>query len=371
MVLAGEAPPGGLDRGLGGSPLDAEDLVRIAIRHPRQSSRPKGRETRRGPDTALDTAPGVSIVIPVSNTLSPLVELSVRRLGATVGGGFGIVAIGSAVAFPSGTGPTSTVALAAEVLVLATVLGWVFAPRAVQPGVWSAFTASAGITALAVPLGAIGVGVLIAAGAPVHSLSDDVGGILALALVGLLLFGLPFAGLTFLVANLSVGVLRIVVGRRRKGPGPILALLTIAGVVMGACAVGTADRPSVWVENRSSQAAAFFVTDGSDAPAGWYIVPAHTIAHAGSDGLGSPDVRINVLGWGNDAAYNDSECAPGLYDDTLYGVPTRASIRLLIEATGQPSVAIQAEPSGLPHLAPQPMGPLTRAGRCDYFHAHS
>src|SRR5450432_1322718 len=56
-------------------------------------------------------------------------------------------------------------------------------------------------------------------------------------------------------------------------------------------------RPSVWVDNRSSNAVTFFVTDLGAGDAGWYKVPAHTVAHAGSDGLGSPAVRVNALGW--------------------------------------------------------------------------
>jgi hypothetical protein len=104
--------------------------------------------------------------------------------------------------------------------------------------------------------------------------------------------------------------------RRVRWLGPI----AIVALVASACTLVSAARPSVWVDNRSSQAAAFFLDDLSTGPGGWFIVPAHTTAHAGSDGLGSTDVRVNVLGWGHEAGHV-SECSPGNYDDTLYDVP--------------------------------------------------
>jgi hypothetical protein len=67
-----------------------------------------------------------------------------------------------------------------------------------------------------------------------------------------------------------------------------------------------------------------------------------------------------------------SECSPGHYDDTLYDVPSGASVRLLIEATGEPSVVLMDEPSGLPHLTAQPvMGTLNEADLCEYIRTHS
>jgi hypothetical protein len=153
--------------------------------------------------------------------------------------------------------------------------------------------------------------------------------------------------------------------------GRRLALVAIVALVASACVLASGARPSVWVENRSSQAAAIFLTDLSDGPAGWFIVPAHTTAHAGSDGLRFSDVRANVLGWDHEAGHV-GECSPGSYDDTLYDVPSGASVRLLIEATGEPSVRLMAEPSGLPVLTAHPiMGTLNQADRCAYFHAHS
>jgi hypothetical protein len=47
-------------------------------------------------------------------------------------------------------------------------------------------------------------------------------------------------------------------------------------------------------------------------------------------------------------------------------------VRLLIEATGEPSVALMAEPSGLPDLTAQPiMGTFNEGDLCAYIHAHS
>jgi len=158
----------------------------------------------------------VVIVILVSNTLLPRSLMGVRPLGAVVGASFGLVAAALGAVFTSGSGATSTVVLGGAVLVLATPLGWVFARRAVQPGVWSAFTAAIGITAVAVPLGAIGIGALMALGADNLTASEAFGGVLFVTIVGLLLFGLPLAGLTFVVASLWVGVLRLVVGWRGR-----------------------------------------------------------------------------------------------------------------------------------------------------------
>jgi hypothetical protein len=160
-----------------------------------------------------------------------------------------------------------------------------------------------------------------------------------------------------------------ITGRTRVSSG--LALVAILAVAVSACALLSGPRPLVWVDNRSSEVAAIFVTDLGDGPAGWFIVPAHTTAHAGSDGLGSPDVRVNLLGWRHEAG-NVSECSPGNYDDTLYDVPRGASVRLLIEADGRPSVSLMEEPAGLPDLEAQTvMNTLNEADLCEYFHKHS
>jgi hypothetical protein len=131
----------------------------------------------------------------------------------------------------------------------------------------------------------------------------------------------------------------------------VLALLL--GVAVG---MGNISRPSVWVQNRSAHDATFFVTDRGKGPEGWLIVRAHTTAHAGSDGLGigAQDVRINMLSWRHEAA-QVGPCAPGDYADTLSSVPAGASVRLLIDKSGQPSVSLAAKPAGLPHLVNEPL----------------
>ncbi len=130
-------------------------------------------------------------------------------------------------------------------------------------------------------------------------------------------------------------------------------MLAVFVASLAACGLG---RASVWVENRSSAPATFFVTDDSDQPAAWFVVPANTTAHVGSAGLyGSPDVTVNVLGWQHEANHVDA-CSPGDYDDTLYDVPAGASVRLLIDETGRPSVALAQEPTGLPTLDAVPEG---------------
>jgi hypothetical protein len=135
------------------------------------------------------------------------------------------------------------------------------------------------------------------------------------------------------------------------------------------CGMPGPSRTSVWVENRSSKTAAFFVTDLSDGPAGWYIVPGNMTARAGSDGLRFSDVRVNVLGWGYEAR-NAPRCSPGDYDDTLYDVPEGSFVRLVIDETGQPSVGVAPEPPGLPRLSLAPLGPMSEADRCQYIDTH-
>ena len=154
-------------------------------------------------------------------------------------------------------------------------------------------------------------------------------------------------------------------------PEPALsrALLVIVALLAVSCGIGGAGRTSVWVENRSSETATFLVYDLSDGPAAWYMVPAHTTAHAGSDGLRFPAVVANVLGWGHEANHV-SRCSPGDYDDTLYDVPPGASVRLLIEETGRPSVSFAPEPQGLPHLVQAPLGPMSEDQRCRYIDSH-
>jgi hypothetical protein len=140
----------------------------------------------------------------------------------------------------------------------------------------------------------------------------------------------------------------------------VAALVLCVGIVL---VVNTVGRPSVWVDNRSSQVATVFVTDDGSGPAAWYIVPAHSTVHLGSAGLGGPDVRANVLGWGHEA-YQVDKCSPGHYEDTLFNVPRFSSIELSIDPSGQPTVKLASEPTGLTQLAQAPLGNLPEASRC-------
>jgi hypothetical protein len=126
--------------------------------------------------------------------------------------------------------------------------------------------------------------------------------------------------------------------------------LVLLGVSALGIAVSLASRASVWVKNDSSESVAFFVTDLSDGPGGYYVVPAHTTAHAGSDGIGltSRAVRVNVLRWREVVA--GEPCTPTDYDDTIYDVPAGVSVELHIASDGQPSVTLAPEPSNLPQL---------------------
>lgn len=152
------------------------------------------------------------------------------------------------------------------------------------------------------------------------------------------------------------------IGRAVNYRGRRVLLLFVA-VLVAIGAWQESSKPSVWIENRSPDQAVIFVTDNSDGPAAWYVVPAETSAHAGSGGLGSPDVRVNLLGWQHEAN-GVSSCSPGAYDDTIYNVPPEASVRLLIDETGQPTVSLAPEPPNLPNLAQAPLGDLSEAGIC-------
>ena len=170
-------------------------------------------------------------------------------------------------------------------------------------------------------------------------------------------------------------------GRRSRAPDgtrhrrdrieALAVAATLVGVVVSTGAVAAvqasariAALPSVWVANLSPETATFFVTDNSDRDAAWFVVPAHTTAHVGSGGLGSSDVRVNVLGFGHGANHVD-KCSPGDYDDTIYDVPDHASVRLLIDDSGNPSVRLAPEPPGLETLPEVPLGNLPEAERCD------
>lgn len=145
-------------------------------------------------------------------------DRAIRVLGALVGIGFGLLfaGVGFAVA-SSDDARRAVVGVGTAVLVVGGLLGFAFAPMAVQPGQGSALGTSARLTALAVPLGAICVAVLQFGGRPAPSWMEWAAGIGAVAFVGLLFLGLPMAGLVFLVVNLWIMALRVVV-RLAQGP---------------------------------------------------------------------------------------------------------------------------------------------------------
>lgn len=152
---------------------------------------------------------------------------------------------------------------------------------------------------------------------------------------------------------------------RRASPGTpgaraLVVVTALLAAMLGAC---TVSRASVWIDNQSSQQAVVFVDDLGSGPAPWYVVPAKTTVHVGSAGLGSSAVRVNLLGWRHEENHV-SRCAPGDYDDTLYDVPPGASVRLLIEESGQPSVSLASEPPNLPTLDQTHFADQSEAGIC-------
>jgi hypothetical protein len=160
-------------------------------------------------------------VIRVSNKLFPTAQTYSRAIGAAIGGGFGILVVAAGLLLAEGSAQGTTLILGMAVLVVATPLGWLFASRAMRPGMRSALSTAAGITAIAVPLGALVIASLMAVGGGSLSPGEVVVAAVALAFVGLLLLGLPLAGLTFVVAGIWVLALRAVVGtwQTRFGPG--------------------------------------------------------------------------------------------------------------------------------------------------------
>lgn len=71
---------------------------------------------------------------------------------------------------------------------------------------------------------------------------------------------------------------RVSLGRPSLHARRALAGLLLGAVALSACATGS--KPSVWIENRWSEQAVVFVTDNSDSPAAWYVVPPKTAVRA-------------------------------------------------------------------------------------------
>ena len=145
-----------------------------------------------------------NIVILVGITLSSE-RLRVRAVGALLGLIIGVAWIVAAVVNPEPSPDPMTGLL---VTVLAPPLGWAFAPMAASPGLGDAFLSAASITVIAVPLGAL----MVAAAMGSHSglgLGEDIAGTLVIAIIGLVILGLPIALVTFVVASIWVGLLRV------------------------------------------------------------------------------------------------------------------------------------------------------------------
>lgn len=156
-----------------------------------------------------------------------------RVVGALTGGGIGALLLGL-TAVNSEPDIRAQYAYGLAVLVVGGVLGWVYGPRAAQPGLLNAAGTAGRITLIAVPLGAVLV-VLLSTGlqlfyadASGYLVLYDIGGaivgILGLALIGLVLLGLPMAGLTFVAASIWVFLVRLAlaglrVARHRFGVG--------------------------------------------------------------------------------------------------------------------------------------------------------
>jgi hypothetical protein len=137
-----------------------------------------------------------------------------RSLGAILGAAFGLVVITGGLIFASpGDATEAAIGLGIIVLVLGGVLGALFGVRAARPGVRSAVLTSAFVAALAVPLGTIGVAASMSTRSGTVSVVDTFASTIAIAFVGLVFLGLPMAGLTFIVANLWVGLLRLAARR--------------------------------------------------------------------------------------------------------------------------------------------------------------
>lgn len=158
-------------------------------------------------------------MILVSNKFSSEARPDVRSVGALVGACIGLLVMAAGILLADGSARATTLVVGVAVLVVAMPLGWLFAHRATQPGLRSALATAAGITVIAVPLGALAIGTLTAVGADGLSWGEVVVSGVAMGFVGLLFLGLPLAGLTFVVASVWVGVLRLIVGGWRGGCG--------------------------------------------------------------------------------------------------------------------------------------------------------
>lgn len=138
----------------------------------------------------------------------------------------------------------------------------------------------------------------------------------------------------------------------RQGLRRLAVVASIIGLVAGlsACNVGSPSGGgvSVWAENRSPKDVVFVVSDNSDKRPAVYVVPARTSGHAGSGGLGSGDVEVDIL--------IDGFCEPdpdGIQRGTIHSVRS-GSVRLLIQEDGSWKVDQTPEVLNLGQVASAP-----------------
>ncbi|MGH2464322.1 MAG: hypothetical protein ACRDGI_02580 [Candidatus Limnocylindrales bacterium] len=124
----------------------------------------------------------------------------VRLLGAVAAlapGGLALLATVRADA-PDWSWPAAT-------LILGVALGWIFAPRAANPGWRDGLHAVAAVTLWGVVLGSF----LVVALSVDYSNGDGPGVILVFGVVGLIFLGIPMMLVTFVVATAWVGIVKL------------------------------------------------------------------------------------------------------------------------------------------------------------------
>jgi hypothetical protein len=157
-----------------------------------------------------------------------------RVVGALTGGGLGVLLLGLTAVNSEPDLGAGQYSYGLAVLVLGGALGWASGPRAARPGLLNAAGTAGRITLIAVPLGAVLV-VLLSFGLQIFTpdpfayvvtsdLPGAIAGVLGLAFFGLVLLGLPMAGLTFVAASIWVFLVRAAlaglrVARHRFGVG--------------------------------------------------------------------------------------------------------------------------------------------------------
>ena len=143
-------------------------------------------------------------MILVSITLRPIQP---RVAGSLVGLGFGLAAIAANLAF--GAGSDLTRGLGWLVLLLAPILGFVFAPEALKSGWRNGVRAAFAATLVALPVGALLYAFVLELTSGFTG-PDLVVGALASAVFGLLVGAIPIGPPAFAAAILAIALLRVV-----------------------------------------------------------------------------------------------------------------------------------------------------------------